>query len=472
MGIEGISLTTVFNLLLGGFALSTSLFLGAYYLRPAFSIDSVMASVAYDLATIYELAYTMPGDVEFFYYGPQACTWNEQQPGDTATSFHCFSSKAVVIKDVLVDKYNIYIHHDPYTVNDYVTGKTIVPTEVITQPRTNFGMVKIPFWNKQVCTEPGVGASDFEYCATAWAPFATNYKDLSFTYTDETPFSYEVEDYSFRAGKERKKGFYDSVYPEGEIGGYDELLLTLKDFALKLEEMYECGCSGGYCVSDNTTSEGYPLNYMGGEKVAETITGRKVTVHINRLRRGYRWHIYEDDSGEKNILCHERLSFDEWYFPDLKQDLECTWSNIQNYPDKYPIEDYDEYNFDDLGKYHINLPPSSEWRCYDYSSDSDYTRETDSYISVEDVYFKLGTYIPEYCFNIEELLLNQCSNVTDIKFADYFIELVNDNDTSIPSYVWYAGFPSSIDVNYYYNNDTKTVVVNGSYAKFNVVRGW
>ena len=91
MGVEGISMTTVFNLLLGGFALSTSVFLGAYFLEPNFNVDAVMASVAYDLATLYELAYTIPGDIDFFYYGPEACVWNEHQPGNESSSFHCFS---------------------------------------------------------------------------------------------------------------------------------------------------------------------------------------------------------------------------------------------------------------------------------------------------------------------------------------------------------------------------------------------
>ncbi|MBN1923316.1 MAG: hypothetical protein JW791_00975 [Nanoarchaeota archaeon] len=369
MPVEGISMTTVFSLLTVGLALSISAFIGGYFLQPTFDIAAVMAGVAYDIATMYDLAYTMPGEVTINYYGPSACLWNYNQPGDESTSFHCFSGDAVVIRDVLLNTQKLYVYNDPYVNYDYNT-KDFASPGAISFPRPAFLSVEIPYYNAQLCP---FSTDTFSYCDQAYAPFAASYKDADMM-TAQTPYSIKVEDWSFVVSKYNVGDYYNTLYDDYyNPSTLATFLEFLADTYNKLCEpnglnyllQTSINCDTAPCVRpyrDSPVNEEVLLSYRRANEVEGTSEG-----YFLQLLKGYKWSIYNE-----TIICQERLIIDENYVYEN--------GTIDN-----------TTNFEGL---------------------------------------TVNSYVTDYCFNIENFVLrNPCDNIESIIFDPSFIELVNNGYT-------------------------------------------
>lgn len=272
MPIEGISMTTVFSLLTVGMVLSMSVFLGGYFLQPSFDVQAIVGGVAYDLATMYDIAYSMPGEVTLHYYGPNICEWNYAQES-SIDSFHCFSGAVMKINDVRVQKNTLLVYNDTYLTYDYETDRSELPPDAIPTQFVAFGSVDIPFFNAQLCP-----ANAFASCDYAYAPFASSYTDRAFAYT-QTPYTYAVEDYSFVVKKTNVNNYYYTIVQD------EQNPWSLSDLIEKLANVYNLACNGELTEGD-----------MFGLKMDNSKTAPL------KLSSGTRWQVYDN-----SIICQERF---------------------------------------------------------------------------------------------------------------------------------------------------------------------
>ena len=350
-------MTTVFSLVTIGLALGISVFIGGTYLQPSLDIAKVMAGVAYDIASLYDIAYTMPGEVTMKYYGPAVCMWNTAQDPNSAKSFHCFSGEAVVIDDVQLDRDLLLMYNDTYVRFDYERcmaegGSFCIPTDVYLKARPAYGLVRIPFFNAQLCSYSGSG---FSNCDEAVAPFAASYLDYSFA-TDQVQ-SVRVEDYSFIVEKKNVETFYQTVSQTPETP--TSLITLIQCLAL----MYDDACTSSILT---IPTEMHVADILGGG--GQTCIRSSTESTPLKLREGYRWHVYNNETGEPTIICQERLS--------LMRDF-----NINN----------------------------------------------ESYLIVDGNTMRLNNYTIEYCFDINNFRqFNPCPKVPKVRITSEAVSAINN----------------------------------------------
>lgn len=317
MPVEGISMTTVFSLVTVGMALSISVFIGANYLQPSLDIAKVLAGVAYDIATLYDIAYTMPGEVTMKYYGPSSCMWNYNQASNSSRSFHCFSGQ-VVIDGVYVDKELLFVYNDSYMKYDYELcqargGWFCVAPDALTRLRPAYGMVRIPYFNPQLCSTEG----GLENCDEATAEFATSYKDYSFITSPVE--SIKVKDYSFVVNKVNVEDYYQTVEE------FHENPVSLKTYLICLTELYRLVCNGA--TPPSTTIQ---MVVSGPSVICQTI-GLNLDEDADfKIREGYRWHIYNNRQGQPTVICQERLSIDNYTIGEQRYVSDINFTMLLN----------------------------------------------------------------------------------------------------------------------------------------------
>lgn len=300
MPVEGISMTTVFSLVTVGMALSMSAFIGGYFLQPAFDIETVMGSVAYDIATMFDIAYTMPGEVTIMYYGPGSCMWNYNQEANSSESFHCFSGEAVIIDDVYIDNELVYLYNDTYVRYDDVNNPLAPGLKIATSfyyPRPSFGTVSIPYYNAQLCAFSEGG---FSYCGFAYAPFAGSYTDVDFL-TANTPYSATVEDYSFVVSKSNVGDYYYTI--DNDASNPDNLIKFLR----VVSSVYTKICNTNYNVVAQDTNvyayyEASDISIPEQQLIDSDYLDTGDVYTFVELLKGNRWHVYDN-----HIICQESL---------------------------------------------------------------------------------------------------------------------------------------------------------------------
>ncbi|MDD4354031.1 MAG: LamG domain-containing protein [Candidatus Nanoarchaeia archaeon] len=255
MPIEGISMTTVFSLVAVGIALALSTYIGGYYLRPIFDVDSLMASVAYDIAALYDLAYTLPGEVIIRYYGPSLCKWNYKLSSSSPSAFHCIDASTVIIKDVIIDKQYLLVYGDPYVSYDskHIAENDLIRSmgssnlaDAISVRRPSFLNILIPFFNRQVSNQIDSDNQNIYYGSIATAPIAASYTDIDIMKDSETPRSVHVSDYSFIVSKKQVGNYY---YTLSDSAVDPQELTTLID---KISQIYT-----QICNSNPESSKGF-----------------------------------------------------------------------------------------------------------------------------------------------------------------------------------------------------------------------
>jgi Concanavalin A-like lectin/glucanases superfamily len=246
MPVEGISMTTVFSLTVVGLALALSTYIGGYYLRPLFDIDALITSVAYDIATMYDLAYTLPGEVTMQYFGPRSCKWNFMKSSNDVKAFYCIDPSTVVIKSVNLNKQyllvydDIYLDHDsknPLITNwiiDYMGIASMA--KAIGYPRITYLTIEIPYYNRQVSKQTDFARGKIGYGSLAVAPFAGSYTDNAMT-AAKTPYDVEVKDYSFIVKKTKVGNYYYT------LSDFDDTPMELATFINYLSGVYSTICS-------------------------------------------------------------------------------------------------------------------------------------------------------------------------------------------------------------------------------------
>ncbi|MDD2679124.1 MAG: LamG domain-containing protein, partial [Candidatus Nanoarchaeia archaeon] len=323
MPIEGISMTTVFSLVAVGIALALSTYLGGYYLRPIFEIDTLMASVAYDIAAIYDIAYTMPGEVTVKYFGPSLCAWNYRQPSDQASSFHCIDARTVLIKDVIVNKQYLLLYNDPYIQYDYSNNQAnpLISSmgasdlsEAVSSRKPTHLYVMIPYFNRQVKYQTDIQAQQIFYGSLATAPIAASFTDMDVLQDHQTPSSVTVKDWAFEVTKRRVGTYY---YTLAQNPQQPEELTSFIDFAIS--------------VYNNICEEESPISaYYGYNKPNEKIS-------------------YADlFTGEENII-NEAFSEAEDYFLRLYKSTRIKAYN-SNLSKIYDSWSFDKGVYSDIGK--------------------------------------------------------------------------------------------------------------------------
>ncbi len=293
MAVEGLSMINVFSLLTVGIAISMSLLISSRYVEPAVDIDKVLAGVAYDLSSLYEVAYTLPGEITVHYYGPSICEWNYNQPSDSVESFHCLSGKAVLIKDVRVKNDLIYVMNDSYMNYDANTyPQKRLNAEALEYTYPTFSSISIRYYNAKVCGITNEGS--ISYCSEAYSPFAASYTDFDMMAT-ETPFDVEVSDYSFVI-KKRDNGYSFTIAP------HPSNPYSLADFITAIASRYnsicsvspdslEAGCfngKGDKVDCQKLSLDGVPLNDDGN-------------TYYYMIPKGYRWMVNGSN------ICQQRI---------------------------------------------------------------------------------------------------------------------------------------------------------------------
>ncbi|VVB75128.1 Uncharacterised protein [Candidatus Tiddalikarchaeum anstoanum] len=366
MPVEGISLTTVFSLVTVGLALALSVFLGGYYLQPALDISKVIGGVAYDIATLYDIAYTMPGEVTMHYYGPSICTWNYKQPSNSSESFHCYSGEAVVIDDVFVDHELLYVYNDTYMKYDFDkcrerNGHFCIPADSYPRKVPAYGYVGIPFFNAQFCSYT---TSGFSSCDYQQSEFPTSFLDFSFLRDEK--HSVNVEDYSFTVTKTNVNDYYQTVSERPENP------TSLKDFLDGLNDFYNMACDGSKVhnlvknIAGVDTIFAFKQDWDGKDNA---LTPDSFTATALMLREGYRWHVYSDASNNPKLICQERIMMN-----------------------------------------------------------GDYARGVKQYLNISGLIMNLNDYVIDYCFDISTMTArNQCVNITSVVFSAEAINNLNTN---------------------------------------------
>jgi len=267
MPIEGISMTTVFSLVAVGLAISLSSYIGGYYLRPIFDVDTLMASVAYDLATIYDLAYTLPGEVMIRYYGPNVCKWNPYGPSDSPESFHCIDARSVIINDVFVEKQYLLVFNDPYADYDSTFNKEnpilkymddLSIASAISIRRPAYLYVALNYFNRQVSGQIDTENEQIFYGSLATAPISASYTDINMMLDTETPKSFQVDDYSFVVKKSKVGNYY---YTLASNPRNPQELTALVD---KISSVFDSICTSKDSITQGTYysfEDDNPLHY-------------------------------------------------------------------------------------------------------------------------------------------------------------------------------------------------------------------
>lgn len=302
MPVEGISMTTVFSLVTVGMVMSIAAFLGGSYLKPSFDITAVMTSVAYDLAAMYDIAYTMPGEVKIRYYGPDICKWNYHQKSDSATSFHCFSGQAVMINEVVVDNELLLTTKDPYMKYDEKKDYEIpIGATSLYYPRPSVSRIDINYYDAQICPFEGT----YKYCALASAPFAADYNDLDLI-TAPTPYNVRVEDYSFVVEKKNVGNFYSTVDRDvnraENLINFLRVLIDVYTNVCKTPDMLIVTDGSGNPISTEVVGYGSGL----GDITTDDLSIEEAQKNFVQLIQSYRWHVYNE-----TIICEERLVVDK-----------------------------------------------------------------------------------------------------------------------------------------------------------------
>ncbi len=293
MAVEGLSMINVFSLLTVSIAISMSILISSRYVAPAVDIDTVLGGVAYDLSSLYEIAYTLPGEITVHYYGPSICEWNYNLPSDSAESFNCVGGKAVLIKDVRVKNDLIYVMNDSYMNYDANTyPQKRLNAEALEYTYPTFSSISIRYYNAKVCGLDDNG--NVLYCSEAYSPFAASYTDYDMIAT-KSPFDVEVKDYSFVI-KKRDNGYFFTIAPTPSNP------YSLSDFISAIATRYNLVCS----ASSDTLEAGC---YNGrGEKVdCQKLNSDGApfnddgNTYYYMIPKGYRWRV------EGSELCQDRI---------------------------------------------------------------------------------------------------------------------------------------------------------------------
>jgi hypothetical protein len=252
MPIEGISMTTVFSLVAVGIALALSTYIGAYYLRPIFDIDALLSSVVYDIATMYDLAYTLPGEVTMQYFGPSSCKWNYNKGGSDISSFYCINPSAVIIKSINVNKEYLLVYDDIYldydSKNQEITNWIINSmgrssmAKAIGYPRISYLAIEMPYYNREVSKQTDTESSTIGYGSLALAPFAGSYTDNAMA-AAQTPYSVQIVNHSFIVSKIKVGNYYYT------LSNYQDTPLELQTFIDYLAMIYNDICASKTAIS-------------------------------------------------------------------------------------------------------------------------------------------------------------------------------------------------------------------------------
>jgi hypothetical protein len=434
MPIEGISMSSVFSLVTVGVALSMAVYLGASYLSPSFDIAKVISSVAYDIAAMYDIAYTLPGEVTIYYYGPGACKWNYNQPSDDASSFHCYSGEAVLIQDVFFSLEEIHLTNDPYMIYDEDEGNIFLPPDTVPYPRPSLYSIVIPYYDAQICPYNDI----LESCALAQAPFAASYSDLTTLNAkmrrDEIPYEVPVQDWSFVVTKQNVGNYYNTVDIKPETPD------TLTRFLGLVSAVYNMLCNDPLMLHEDKI-----VPYSSG---TASVTFDSVVdlendfepQHFVHLFRGRRWRVYDSA-----VLCQERLVWDgEGDYETVCSDAcQGTYNlDAQNY-----ISCVEECKKDiDCEQYcYVKLIEEPLIECEAGCDDN---------------------YIIEYCFDINSFAERKgCGNVNKVRFSSDFINYVNNE------YTYFASFTSCIKPYLWFETSNGELVVDAVSAELNVFTG-
>ncbi|MFA5333723.1 MAG: LamG domain-containing protein [Candidatus Nanoarchaeia archaeon] len=280
MPVEGISMTTVFSLLAVGIALALSTYIGSYYLRPIFDIDALLTSVAYDIATLYDLAYTLPGEVTMQYFGPSACKWNYNKAGNDVSSFYCIDPSSVVIKTVNVNKQylivydDIYLNYDSHNseINNWIFNYMNLSSmaKAIGYPRISYLVIELPYYNRRISKQTDFESGKIGYGSLAVAPFAGSYTDNAMT-AAATPYPVEIVNHSFVVSKTKVGSYYYT------LSNYQYTPIELSTFANYLTGVYNTICN-----TVNATS-GYYIFPVYTPKLVLNATANKIYDGINEI---------------------------------------------------------------------------------------------------------------------------------------------------------------------------------------------
>lgn len=437
-------MSSVFSLVTVGLALSMAVFLGASYLSPSFDIASIMASVAYDISAMYDIAYTLPGEVTIYYYGPGACKWNYNQPPNDASSFHCFSGEAVVINDVLFDKELIKVVNDPYMTYDYNIGASILTPQDVAYPRPIMYTINIPYYDAQICPYN----TKLEACAVAQAPFASSYTDLT-TLNADTPYEVKVEDYSFVVTKKNVGNYYNTVDDNPFTPD------TLNRFLSLVASVYDLLCSEPSILYDESTGNNLIVPYNDGNTGApmdslKDLQDSEEEDHFLMMYRGRRWKVYDD-----SILCQERISYSE---QNNNYTAACSSACLGEYNNSLDIY---QSCWDEICSGYCSVNPEST-ECVECNN------RCSSYIKRSEEECKnlcKSFYVIEYCFDIDSFVLrNNCDSINMVNMTQNFVDEVETN-------TYYASFSSCIKPYLWFNTTTGVLNIDVSGSEMNIFTG-
>ena len=311
MPIEGITMTTVFSLVAVGIALALSSYLGGYYLRPIFEVDTLMASVAYDIAAIYDIAYTMPGEVTVRYFGPSVCKWNYNQASDSAKSFHCIDARTVLLKDVIVNKEYLLLYNDPYIDYDSAYNDrnpliramgTNYLSDAVSSRKPTHLYIMIPYFNRQVKAQVDIQNEQIFYGSLATAPIAASFTDINILADDKTPSSVAVKNWAFEVTKRRVGTYY---YTLAQNPNQPEELLSFINFALRV---YKNICKNGQ--EEDTY---YGFNKPDKNITYETLFTEEINIIDDLFNEDYFLRLYRSTRIKAYNSNLDKL-YDSWSF--------------------------------------------------------------------------------------------------------------------------------------------------------------
>ena len=300
MSIEGISTTSVASIIIAALGISIAAFLGATFLKPMFENHVLVSSIAYDIASMYDIAYTMPGEVSLNYYGPSACEWNHNLDGDSLTSFSCYGGNNVLLEGIYVKQEYIYLYNDPYMKYDEenVDSKYVLPAGSIYYPRPMSLSVQIPFFDSQYdYFNDELG--QYNYGSFSKAIASASFTDIDLLVGDEES-EVVVQDYSIVISKHNVEDYYYTLSsnPQNNLDSLSKLLTLIGG------ELINPICNDNNPYPED--EEYFVYNNGQGDFSQNVNVDSELQENFVNLVKGYRWQIYED-----TIICQERLSVDK-----------------------------------------------------------------------------------------------------------------------------------------------------------------